>query len=260
MNLSELINKIKDKRELQGVPLKIVSGELETYLKKENISLTNLKEKDAKIVVSAVRASLRRMTGQFRLNNKNEDIKNHKSSKEREQLYLSLNNLVFELNIKSILDLGCGLNPLYLAKKNIFYRAYDINESDLAKIKEYFHKNGIHGETKLFDLRYAEEPFPQADLCFILKVFDTIEKRGHKLAEKIINRISSKYIIVSFATRTLSGKAMNHPQRGWIERLLFRLGFAYISFRGENEVFYLASRQENLQRLLSLQSISEMRL
>lgn len=258
MNLLELVKKIKEKKELSGVPRKIILKELELYLKKENISLTNLRGKDAKIVVSAIRAILRRMTGQFALSDKNE-LK-HKSSKEREKIYPSLKKLISELNTKSILDLGCGLNPLYLATKGIIYYAYDVNEYDLGKIKEYFVKNTISGKVKIYDLRDDKEVFPETDLCLILKVFDVIENRGHKLAENIINRINSKYILISFSTRTLSGKAMNHPQRGWIERLLFRFGFSYVSFKGKNEVFYLASRHQSQQLMLSLQSIQEMQL
>ena len=259
MDLSELVKKVKSKKELAGVPANIVSKEAELYLRKERLSLSSINEKDSKIIVSAIRSSLRRMTGQFALIGKGEEPE-HKSSRERKKLYPLLKNILHELKVKSILDLGCGLNPIHLSSKDIFYYAYDINESDLAIVKNHLSKNKFIGETKNYDLRDSEEPLPQTDLCLILKVFDIIETKGHKIAERVLNKVNSNYILISFPTKTLSGRAMNHPQRGWIERLLFRLKFNYIAFKGENEVFYLASRQESRQLLLSLQSIQEMQL
>jgi len=57
------------------------------------------------------------------------------------------------------------------------------------------------------------------DLCLIFKVLDIIEKKTHKNAEKILKAINAKRMIISFSTRTLSGKPMEYPRRLWAEKL-----------------------------------------
>ncbi len=141
------------------------------------------------------------------------------------------------------MDLGCGINPLALARKGIVYYALDIKKDELDLIKEFFVKKDIAGETILFDVRKIKEiELPAVDMCLIFKVFDILEKRGHKLAEEIIDNVKCRYFLISFSTKTLSGKPMNHPQRGWIERLLARKGFKFKQIKSKNEIFYLAER------------------
>ncbi len=65
---SILINKIKQKPELNSVNDKFIQESLENYLKKRNLSLESLKnfrEKEIKVIVKDIRAKLRLLTGQF---------------------------------------------------------------------------------------------------------------------------------------------------------------------------------------------------
>ena len=154
------------------------------------------------------------------------------------------------LNIKSILDLGCGLNPIFLASENREYYALDINNSFIERINSFFSEKKIKGNAFFFDLKKISPLIlPKADICLILKVFDVIEKRGHKLAEKIINSINSRYFLISFPTKTLSGMPMRHPQRGWIEHLLSRLGFSFKFYKTKDEIFYLA-KKDNIKKTI----------
>jgi hypothetical protein len=139
--------------------------------------------------------------------------------------------------------LGCGINPLALSESGTKYYAFDINREELELVQKFFKMNHIQGEASFCDLWNIEAcKFPESDLCLIFKVFDVIEKKGHKLAEKIISKINSRYLLISFSTKTLSGKPMNHPQRGWIERLLHRLNFSFRIIKSSNEIFYLANK------------------
>ena len=122
------------------------------------------------------------------------------------------------------------------------YYAYDINQSDLNIVQKFFDSQKINGKTNLIDLRDINEEFPTADICLLFKVLDLVDKKGHKKAEEIIKKIKSRYLLISFSTKTLSGKSMHHPQRGWIERLLSRLGFKFNIIKTKNEIFYLAEK------------------
>ena len=258
-DLKPLISKIKEKKELSGLANSIIEEELKKYFgNKATLDLT--KEKDKKEIIKAIRAKLRKLTGRFQHSSKErlslvkqKDIesllKTHSSTKERLDFYPVLKEIISSLNVSSILDLGCGLNPLALASSSQRYYASDIKEDELAIIKEYFTENKINGRVFIHDLRDFSTRLPKADLCLLFKVLDVLETKGHKLSEKLINSLDCNYLIISFPTKTLSGKPMNHPQRGWIELLLSRIGFTLVSFKSTNEIFYLASKKFNVQEI-----------
>ena len=250
-----LISLIKKKRELSGIADTIISDIIEEYLKKEKISLINLTKPQQKLIMKEIRAQLRLLTGRFKFKDlvkkrseliKKQDwfamLKTHSSTKERLESggFEFIESLISKYNIRSITDIGCGINPLAIAKSKIKYNALDINEEELKIVKSFFKQNDISGKITIKDIRKNNSKIPPADLCLILKVFDVLESKNHKIAEKIIKKINCKYLLISFSTKTLSGKSMNHPQRGWIERLLSRLEFSYQHFSTNNEIFYLA--------------------
>jgi hypothetical protein len=244
-SMQRLIAAVKEKRSLAGVSDSVIKTELENYFRSQRISLSNLSLKDEKIIVKDVRQKLRRLTGSFQHSEKSQDdpLLSHSSTKERIPFYPELKVRIAALNVKSILDLGCGLNPLAIATSNMEYHAYDINEHDLAAVHAFFEKEGIKGATKVYDLRNPKEKLPEVDLCMILKVLDVIDIKDHKPSEALIRKINAKHLLISFSTKTLSGAPMRHPQRGWIEHLLKRLGFQFETFSSKNEIFYLASKE-----------------
>lgn len=248
--MEEIISKIKEKKELAGISDEIVREILEKKIKRYKWDLLTLKKSEIKTIVKEVRAELRLLTGRFQISpekhlevakgNKLEDLlRLHTSTKERLNFYPKLKEEISNLKIKSILDLGCGLNPLALASPGVKYYASDINQSDLNIIQEFFNKNNIQGETFVYDLRNQNKDLPKADLCILFKVLDIIETKGHKLAERILRKLECKYILISFPTKILTSKAMNYPRRGWIERLLQRLGWSFRKIESDNEMFYL---------------------
>ena len=256
----ETINEIKKKKELSSL-----SDSFIRYI----ISKIN----NPKSIVKEARKELRKFYGSFQIKNAikkrdlylNEIIKGlnkkefnleahknllntHRSTKERLDIYEDLYRKLPEFN--SILDLACGLNPfslLFLKILNFKYYAYDLECQELNLIKEYFKtiKNNFSEfdfEVKEINL-FEETPKIKTDLAFIFKFFDLLETRNqYKLAEKIISEINSNHIIVSFSTRTLSGKLMNHPNRKWFELMLERLDLKFKIFKYENEIFYFIEK------------------
>ncbi|MBX4196552.1 hypothetical protein KW805_03115 [Candidatus Pacearchaeota archaeon] len=241
MNKESLIRKIKEKKELSGLSSKIVEEELNKEIKGIDISV--ISEKESKVIMKSVREKLRKLTGRFQYTSKKENILDaHASTKERKEDYPFLKSMLKDLNVQSILDLGCGLNPLALADSSMTYYAVDIKEDELKIIHDYFKLNNIKGKAFFYDVRKIKDDLPKTDITLILKLFDVLETKGHKLAETMINNIHSKFILISFSTKTLSGKPMNHPQRGWIEHLLARLNYEFKTFTTKNEIFYLAEK------------------
>ncbi len=250
----DLIKKIKQKPELRGIDDSVVQDSLEKALKKYNLNLQNLNSADARVLIKIIRSDLRNLTGRFRKSiksraelldslNINGLLRTHTSTAERIEFYPKLNALLKNLKIKSILDLGCGLNPIALASKGVKYYASDINKEELSLIEVFFKKNKIPGKVFICDLRKDDSfSLPKADICLLFKVLDIIEKKSHKLAENIILKSPCKYLLISFATKKLSGKPMNFPERRWLELLINRLGYSYKTFSSNNEIFYLIDK------------------
>lgn len=183
------------------------------------------------------------------------------SSKERLLYYPELYKKIFQITGKPkiISDFGCGINPLSLPfmdlgdeKNKIEYYAYEISQDDVDFINDYFSipeiKKRIIGKAQLIDLQKenlkGNKKFPKSDVSFLFKVVDVIEEKGHRISEKVIKNIDSNFIVVSFATKTLSGKPMNHPQRGWIERMLDRLEYKFEIIKFYNEIYYIVDKRK----------------
>ena len=252
----ELIENIKKKKELSGLPDSFVLDALEEQLAKLGVKSLDLKKAQQKALVKLVRADLRKKTGMFQKVTEKlwksrlelleegkigEILETHASTKERLSFYPKLKEIISSLNVKSILDLGCGLNPLALASPEIVYYAVDIQKGELELIKKFFQKNNIQGKTISKDLS-KDINLPPADLCLALKLFDILESKGHKQAENILKSISCRHFIISFSTKTLSGKPMLHVKRPWLERILNRLAYKFSIINSENEIFYIIER------------------
>jgi len=167
------------------------------------------------------------------------------STKERLPFYEEIYTKIFAITgwPKSILDLGCGFNPMsfpFMRLEEADYYAYDINEEDIRILNEYFRIMGddLNGKASLFRFGDATE-FPKADVCFLFKVLDILDQRGHKKSEDLIRSLKCKWVVASFSTRTVSGKKMDHAYRGWMDRMLGRLGYEFRTLEFENEIFYV---------------------
>lgn len=183
----------------------------------------------------------------------------HKSTQERMEIYPTIYDKIFSITGKPrvILDLGCGMNPasvfyMHIRLDTIKYYASELSEKDSLFLEKYFDAMKIKGKAIPIDLKkpnllanleIEEIGVSEADVCFLFKVLDTIEKKGHKLAEELIKAINAKWIIASFATHKLGGRRMEYPRRGWIEKMLERLGYKFKIIEEENEIFYVIKKE-----------------
>ncbi len=282
MNKSIIMNYIKKKKSLKSISDQLIEEELSNVLK-QNPRLVNFiekeKSKEFKKVIKLVRSKLHIIYGTFQkkdkkkfkkyfsvleeaLKNQKDIIKAHKdilstsvSSKERLDFYEELYKSIFEITGKpeSILDLGCGFNPFSYPFMNINelnYYAYDINEEDCKFLNDYFNLiskyTKLKGKAEVLNLKDLSliQKLPETDICFLFKALDPLEQKGHKFSEQLISLIKSKWIIVSFSTKTISGKQMKHPYRGWIERMLNRINLKFKVLRFPNEFFYIIKNHQ----------------
>lgn len=264
---NNLVSAIKEKRELRGVADIVVRQALQDYTIKHRIKFSLLSSSEAKELIKIIRAQLRRLTGQYQKSVKSREkmfqmkdiqkiLESHSSTAERISFYPALKKIISNLKPLSILDVGCGLNPLAITTPKIEYYACDINEGELSIVHEFFKKKKIIGKTFVCDIRNPDTKFPAADVCLIFKVLDLLDKKKYILTENILKKISCKHFLISFSSKKLSGKRMNFPERRWFEAILEKNNFEYKKIYFENEIFYLISTSEQ-SRKVSRQLISE---
>lgn len=255
VSLEYLRNTVQQKRELRGLALSVVDEVILRILQKHRCKAQELNEREARLIVKEVRAQLRTYAGRFQRSSDERPsllaerkyeklLLTHTSTAIRLKDYKIIHQELEERNVQSILDLGCGLNPIALARKGMTYHAADIREDELALLSAFFKQEHIAGTTYVCDLRTSLPNVLSVDACLLMNVLDLVERRGHKRAETILTTVKARYFFITFSTKTLSGKPMRHPQRGWIERLFDRIGYKWQRIPLATEVLYIASVAE----------------
>ena len=270
MNTQDILTQVKQSKKYKTLSEEVINEEIQKYLKR-NPHYERYKDKK---ILKDIKTELHKIYGSFQTNSKQkrekylEELKiapdnikltkkillTNNSTKERLEDYEEIYQKIFEITGKptSILDLGCGLNPLsfpFMNLEKINYYAYDIDNADIFLLNDYFFsiKEKITGKAETINLSTIEEDeikkLPKTDVCFMFKLVDVLDRRDHKQSEKIISNLNSKWTVVSFSKKTLAGKMMNFPYRGWIERMLERIGFEFNILDFDNETFYVVRKK-----------------
>src|SRR3989338_7680151 len=175
----------------------------------------------------------------------------HLSTRERLPYYPELYRKVFAITGKphSILDLGCGLNPVSFPFMKLHltthYTATELCEDDCTFIAQYFRIIGLsHATAHRLDLVREYErlqDFP-ADLCFLFKVLDVCETQQRHITYKILEHIRAPFIVASFSLRNVKGEPMRRRKSHWFERMCRNLGYSWDTFEIPGELFYVVRK------------------
>lgn len=257
--IEEIVEKIRFSSKYKDINEK-------TILEIINIELP--KHKNEKSLVKAIKNKLHQIYGAFLnrrdiedaqklllvLKREKENIKEiinkilqlHQSTRERIEVYEEIYREIFRVTGKpnSILDLACGLNPFSIPFMNIqgpiLYYAYDIDSKLIEVINEFLGILGYPRLAKRKDILF-EDIEDQADICFILKFLPIAEriKRGFSL--RLLSKLNSKFIIVSFPLKSISGR-----EKGMLENYsrifepVFKERYKILEkFILGNEMFYI---------------------
>ncbi|VVB80529.1 Uncharacterised protein [uncultured archaeon] len=218
--MEDLINLVKKKSEFQNLPDSIVEKALNSY------EIQKIKDSEEK--VKETRAFLRKYFTVFITNKligakiSGEEILNkHMSSKNRdyEDLYEKL-----DLGDKTIVDLGAGLNgfsyPYFASNK---YVAVEAIKVFVDVMNNYFQKdklNAVAHNIDLFNLASIKNlvKSEKSPIVFLFNVIDALEKLERDYSKKLLTEIVpiSEKVVLSFPTRSLTGKSKFYTKRDWI--------------------------------------------
>jgi 16S rRNA (guanine(1405)-N(7))-methyltransferase len=253
-----ILDEIKNKKEFRGLSDDFVSRVLVEFSKKYDI----YDKKEKKKFVKEVRAKLRELHGAFRLKgyNKKEKylegmnvwddseackkiLKVHLSSRERSEHYEEVyEKLKEKITIRSVLDLGGGLNVfslLWLGR--VSYYGIELNKEEVDFCNSYMNKFGLPGGVRWGDV-LSFEKYVHAEVTFLFKVLDGFESLEKGSTAKVLAKLTSPYIVASFATRSLGGKKRISPRRlKWFEKLLVDYE-SYETFEVGDEIYFVIKR------------------
>lgn len=171
-------------------------------------------------------------------------LKRHASTRERLPISAmdALYAKIFETTGKPhrILDLACGLNPVYLLHRfDCEVVGVDISKSCVELIIEDSWENsrGIWGDL-LCENAIPSERF---HIALLFKILPLLERQRSGSAMDVINRIDAEYLVVSFPTRTLGGRnvGMEDNYTAWMEAHMPENREVAARFTTDNELYYV---------------------
>lgn len=182
------------------------------------------------------------------------------------QFILSDNSLNFENNSQlSILDIGCGMNPLSIEKfinsynylinssqkisaNNIKWIGCDVHQEDMDYISKAYEMFNHNGEFFSYDVTRKDDrekiKSKKVDILFVFKVLDSLEHIQRNISFEILKELNYKIGVISFATYSL-GRRKKIPitKRAWVLKFLEREKWTYSIYETENEAYIVYKKK-----------------
>jgi 16S rRNA (guanine(1405)-N(7))-methyltransferase len=148
----------------------------------------------------------------------------HASTRERlpilDQFYTAVSGITGKPG--SILDLGCGLNPLTVPWMGLApqspYIALDIDSARIRFLNHYLELADLQPRARCQDI-LVHPPDDAADLALLLKMSPSLERQQAGATGLLIERLRTPFVVVSFSVKSLGGREkgmLDHYQRQFL--------------------------------------------
>ncbi|MEO7296039.1 MAG: hypothetical protein ABIZ57_07835 [Candidatus Limnocylindria bacterium] len=162
-----------------------------------------------------------------------EALRAHASTRERIPHLDALYDGIWSLTgmPASVMDLGCGLNPLTLPWMGLpadaTYLASDVDLRPLATVSAFLELVGQPHRVATHDV-VERPPTDVADVALLLKLVTTIDRQDPDAATRLLAAVNVRHAVVSFPRQSLAGrgKGMERTYRQRLERLVSDAGRA----------------------------------
>lgn len=143
---------------------------------------------------------------------------------------------------RSVLDLACGINPLYLGARGIRTVGVDISGSVVEAVNRFGEVYGMPVSAVCADLLCPGAIPPERfDAALLLKLLPLLERQRAGAALNVMDAVNAAFLVVSFPTRTLGGRnvGMAAQYSGWMESHIPARRSVAARFETDNELFYV---------------------
>ncbi len=138
-------------------------------------------------------------------------MRHHSSTRERLPILADFYTeaLAGRPPIRSVLDLGCGLNPLAIPwlplAEGAAYHAWDVYEDMAAFLNECFALLPVRGRAVAGDI-LGELPPEPVDLALLLKLVPCLEQVEKGAGRRLLAGVRADTVLVSFPVHSLGGR------------------------------------------------------
>ena len=149
-----------------------------------------------------------------------ETLKLHASTRERlEHIDAFYDTLLSPIAPKTLLDLACGLNPLYLGHRGYAVRGLDVSGGCVQLINDWALRRGWDVSAQCRDLLCAPA-LPETDAALMMKLLPVLEQQKKGAAMELLTSIPAPVLIVTFPLKTLGGRSvgMEKHYSDWFEQ------------------------------------------
>ena len=143
---------------------------------------------------------------------------------------------------KSVLDVACGINPLYLGARGIRTVGIDISGAAVYAVNCFRESYGMPVSAACADLLCPGAiPEGRFDMALLFKLLPLLERQETGGATRVMEAIHADWLAVSFPTRTLGGRnvGMAGQYGAWMASHLPAGRRIAASFETRNELFFL---------------------
>jgi len=151
--------------------------------------------------------------------------------------------------LHSVLDLGCGLNPLALPWMDLddhfTYTACDIYEDMVGFLNTFFQHFSANASAFTCDITQVKD-FQTVQLALLLKTLPCLEQLNKHIGRQVLENIHAEHILVSFPVKSLSGneKGMRENYQRYFYSLLQPSDWTIRTFEFSTELAFLLSRNQ----------------
>ena len=140
-----------------------------------------------------------------------------------------------------VLDLACGINPLYLGARGIRTTGVDISGSAVNLVRAFGETYGAPVDAVCADLLCGGIPRERFDIALLFKVLPLLERQRAGAAVAVMEDVHAAHLVVSFPKRTLGGRnvGMAAHYGGWMAEHLPRDRYVSDSFETDSELFFI---------------------
>ena len=152
----------------------------------------------------------------------------HTSTRERLPLLDEFYPAIWQITgtPPSVLDVGCGLNPLSLPWMGLpagaRYVALDVDCGRIDFLNRYLSIAGLPPMARCHDALVAPPP-DRADVALLLKMSPTLERQQAGATLHLVEQLHARHIVVSYAVQSLGGREKGMAEQygrqfeGWAE-------------------------------------------
>jgi 16S rRNA (guanine(1405)-N(7))-methyltransferase len=147
----------------------------------------------------------------------------------------------------TILDLGCGLNPLALPWMALpggaRYIAVDIDAERVGFLNRFLELAGFPPLARCQDI-LVQPPADRADFALLLKMSPSLERQESGATLRLLQQVDAPHVAVSFAIKSLGGreKGMLAHYRAQFSRMIEGQGWAVHELVFDTELVFVVGR------------------